>query len=403
MTHARGEGMRRSRSLLLAFVGLALLALVAPAAGTAAKKNKKKKDAEVTVMTRNLYLGADLGPAISAPDTCSAIDAGGKILNDVDASNFPERAKLLAAEIAKAKPDLVGLQEAALWRFQENSDFSATPATNVRYDFLALLQNELRARGAKYEIAVQQDEFDQELPADRDGSDATNEFICGADEDGRLTMRDAILVRKRGGRKALKIKNPQMGQFENTYDVVLGGVIPISVDRGWVSIDAKVKGNKRKRGAKFHFVNTHLESFGDPTIREAQARELFAEGGPLQTKKQLVFVGDINSGGRKDKIGSPFTKPNDNLAYDALVGDGGLTNLGTRQTCCYPDVFAPIIGDYRFDHTVDHVMVKPKIRQTDAYVTGDDPTVTGAGGLVASDHGGLVSELKFKKKRGKRK
>ena len=130
-------GSGRSRTTVLALFGLALLALLAPAASMAGKK-AKKKDPTVKVMTRNLYLGADLGPAISAPDTCAAIDAGGEILNDVDASNFPERAKLLAAEIAKAKPDLLGLQEVALWRFQENADFTASAATEVRYDFLAL-------------------------------------------------------------------------------------------------------------------------------------------------------------------------------------------------------------------------------------------------------------------------
>ena len=71
-------------------------------------------------------------------------------------------------------------------------------------------------------------------------------------------------------------------------------------------------------------------------------------------------------------------------------------NLGTRQTCCYPDVFADVIDDYRFDHTVDHVMVKPKIKQVDAYVTGDDPSVNATDAqLVSSDHGGLVSKLKF--------
>jgi hypothetical protein len=384
----------RSRVLTLALIVAAMAALLAPAAGTAAKKGKGKKDAKVTVMSRNLYLGADLTPAIDAADTCGAIDAGGQILNDVDASNFPARAKLLAKEIAKAKPDLLGLQEVALWRFQEDSDFTGTPATEVRYDFLKLLQKELKAKGAKYDVAVVQEQFDQELPADRDGSDATEEFICGADEDGRLTMRDAILVRKGGKVKASK---PDSGQFENTYDVVLGGAVPISVDRGWTSVEAKVKGSKKTKSAKFRFVNTHLEAFGDPAIREAQARELFANGGPLQTKKQLVFLGDINSGGKKDKIGPPYTTPGDEGAYNALVKDFGLTNLGARQTCCYPDVFESVIGDYRFDHTVDHVMAKPKVKQLDAYVTGDDPSVTGPGGVVASDHGGVVSKLRLKR------
>ena len=87
--------------------------------------------------------------------------------------------------------------------------------------------------------------------------------------------------------------------------MVLGGAIPIDVERGWVSVDATVK------KSSFHFVNTHLEAFGDPAIREAQARELFAPGGPLVTDQQLIFVGDINSGGPADRVGTGFTTPGD--------------------------------------------------------------------------------------------
>lgn len=387
----------RTRVLTLALLTLAAAALVAPAAGSAAQKGKGKKDPTVTVMTRNLYLGADLGPAIGAADLPAAFDAAGEIVNDVDATDFPERAKLLAKEIAKAKPDLLGIQEAAIWKDQTPSDLGApplgvgTPATNVRYDFLELLLDELEARGADYKVASLQTEFSAELPADTDGSDGTG-GLFGADMDGSLTMQDAILVPK-GGK--VKVSKPKGGNFENRYEPSVGG-IDIPVDRGWESVEAKIKGTKKTKGAEFRFVNTHLEAFGDPAIREAQARELFAKGGPLKSKDQLVFVGDINSGGPKDKVGTGFTTPGDEGAYNALVDDGGLFNLGARQTCCYPDVFESVIGDYRFDHTVDHVMAKPKLKQLDAYVTGGDPSVTGAGGVVSSDHGGLVSKLRLK-------
>lgn len=385
----------RTRVLTLALLSLAGAALLAPAAGTAAKKGKK--DPTVTVMSRNLYLGADLGPAINAEGLPAAFDAAGQIINDVDASNFPARAKLLAKEIADAKPDLLGLQEVALWKDQTPSDLGApplgigTPATHVRYDFLKLLQKELNARGAKYTVASIQQEFSAELPADTDGDDNTG-GIYGADMDGSLTMRDAILVRK-GGK--VKVSKPDSGNFGTRYEPTVGG-IEIPVDRGWESVEASIKATKKMKGAKFRFVNTHLEAFGDPAIREDQARELFAKGGPLRTKGQLVFVGDINSGSKKDRVGPPFTTPGDEGAYNALVKDFGMTNLGTRQTCCYPDVFKSIIGNYRFDHTVDHVMTKPKVKQLDAYVTGDDPNVTGPGGVVSSDHGGLVSKLRLK-------
>ena len=127
-------------------------------------------------MTRNLYLGADINRPLRATAGKTGVDAlvafgnaNDELRDVVDATDFPVRSMLLAAEIAAASPDVVGLQEVALWRFQAQSDFTATPATDVRYDFLQLLQDQLRARGADYSVAVSQDEFDQELPADRDG------------------------------------------------------------------------------------------------------------------------------------------------------------------------------------------------------------------------------------------
>ena len=379
--------MRRSIVPLVVLAGLPVL----PA--TAAAKVKRKAPA-ITVMSRNLYLGADLGPAVRAASIADAIDAAGTILNDVDASNFPARAKLLAAEVAKAKPDLLGVQEAALWRYQTPADYTATAATTVRYDFLKSLRSELAKRGARYKLAVVQEEFDQELPADTDHSDATGSAaLSGADGDGRLTMRDAILVRKGSG---VRVTATDKAQYTTQFSVKLGGVVEIKVPRGWVSVDATVKRTRRTRRASFRFVDTHLESFGDPGIRKAQAQELFAAGGPYRTAKQLVAVGDFNSGSAKDHVGPGFTTPGDEGAYNALVGFG-LTNLGTRQTCCYPDVFQPLIGTYRFDHTVDHVFAKPRLKQLKAYVTGTDPGVTATPAkLVSSDHGGLVSRLRLK-------
>ena len=51
-----------------------------------------------------------------------------------------KRAKLQAKEIAReAKPDLVGLQEVAIWRGDftpPSQDGPVTPATEVEFDFL---------------------------------------------------------------------------------------------------------------------------------------------------------------------------------------------------------------------------------------------------------------------------
>ena len=397
MTYAlRGRPARR-RMTAVAFFALALIALLAPAVGEA--KKKSKKDPDITVMTRNVYLGADLGPAINAGSIEEAVDAAGEILNQVDRTNFPARSKLLAREIGKSKADLVGLQEVALWRQQTPSDYTATPATDVRYDFLKTLMQALRDRGTPYRVVVKQNEFDEELPADTDGTNSPGDGIGGADLDGRLTMRDVILKRK--GSK-VKTGETDKAQFENRYEAFVGGVIPVPVERGWVSVEAKVKGTEQTKKRRFRFINTHLEAFGDPEIREAQARELFAQGGPLRgTGKQLIFVADINSGNQQDRIGSPFTDPEDPLAYNALTKDFGLIRVGERQTCCYPspDLSSEEIGSYRLDHTVDHVMVRPRIRQLDGYLTGANPNVTTPGGLVSSDHSGVVSKLRLSKRR----
>jgi hypothetical protein len=393
-------GRSRKSGLLLALA--ALVAVAMPAAADAKKKGKGGP--KVTVMTRNLYLGADLTPAIEAENISAAIDAAGEIVNEVDSTRFPERAVLLADEIKKSKADLVGLQEVAHWTDQTPSDLGAPPigigdpATNNRYDFLALLQQELKNAGAKYEVVGVQDEFEAELPADVDGSDATG-GLGGADIDARLKMRDVILVRKGSKVDTGKLTT---GNYTTRFETEVGGR-PVVADRGWLAVEAKVgskaKGmnasaSKKKGGGKFkfRFINTHLEAFGDPTIREAQAKELIA--GPADTNKQVVLVGDLNSGlPDPHNIGVPgFGDPNDPLAFQAFV-DAGFKDNGARQSCCDD----PADPNPVFDHTVDHVLTKPGLKTKKAFVTGTDPSVRTPSGLLASDHGGVVSRLQLKK------
>ena len=118
----------------------------------------------VNTMTRNLYLGADLAPAIGAPSLEAFVAATGQILREVTANDFPTRAKGLAQEILKEKPDLVGLQEVALWRTGPPSlapVISGVPtATTVRYDYLQLLLEQLNKGKTQYEVVVSQNEFD---------------------------------------------------------------------------------------------------------------------------------------------------------------------------------------------------------------------------------------------------
>jgi endonuclease/exonuclease/phosphatase family metal-dependent hydrolase len=395
---------------LIAALGLALLPGVADAAG-----KKKAKGNKLTVMSRNLYLGADLTPALQANNVDQAIDAGGEIVNQVHATKFPSvRAASLAAEIKKRKPDLVGLQEAAWWRtgpVDINAALGSPVASQtdpLGGDFLTDLLNQLNKKKGKkgaassaakkkpavrYVLAVVKPEFDFELPVNDDGNGSG---LAGADHNERLTMRDAILVRKGAG---IKFKNPTSGTYNTLLrESLAGGVRNIDVTRGWTAIDVKA------HGRSFHFVNTHLEAFdsqgnnqtnqgtslGRGDVRAAQATQLVGPGGPANSKRPVILLGDMNSDDNT-------VQPNgDRNAYTALTA-GGFTERSTANPlgCCLNDPF--LVGGPNsindFDHQVDHVLAnKNKIKFVKGFVDGRAPV----NGLFPSDHAALTSVLKIK-------
>jgi endonuclease/exonuclease/phosphatase family metal-dependent hydrolase len=368
---------RRSPWLVaaLAILATAVLPSVAEA---------KKKGPKLTVMTRNVFLGADLSPAIGASSLGAAIDGAGTIWNELQSTKFAERAKPLAREIKRSKADLVGLQEVALWRTQTPSDLGAPPqnpngkpATKVDQDFLAILKRELKRIKAGYKVVVVQREFDAELPVDTDGNNATGEPLFGAEFDARLTMRDVILVKRSS---KVKLGKTRRGHYSTRFEPNVGGVV-IPVDRGWASVEARLKGKR------FRFVDTHLEAFGDPKIREAQAIEL--SQGPLKTKRQVILVGDLNSGIARH---NEPERPGDELAFEALA-KFGMRDNGAVQSCCYSSLFDV---NAAFDHTVDHVLSKPGLKKVRAFVTGNQRSERTPSGLWPSDHGGVVSTLRLR-------
>jgi endonuclease/exonuclease/phosphatase family metal-dependent hydrolase len=338
----------------------------------------------VNTMTRNVYLGANLTPAIGAPDFPALIAATGQILREVTDNDFPTRAEGLAQEILEKKPDLIGLQEVALWRTAPvNFEFLeiGPNATTVRYDYLEDLLGRLNQRKQEYEVVVVQNEFDFEAPADEDGNLATG-GPYGADINGRLTMRDVILARSAA---YVRTWNEQGEHFVNLLPVpLLGGTV--LVVRGWTATDARVRGSE-----PFRFVNTHLEAF-EPNYRAAQAGELVAPSGPATSDLPVVLVGDLNSD-------DDTVTGDDTLAYNLLL-EYGMVPISTDEplSCCLNSSF---LGDADpeditdFDHQVDHIMTRDpyNVLLRHSEVTGLEPV----NGFWNSDHAGVFSALMLRR------
>ncbi len=393
MFHAHLRPRLAAPVLLGAALLAALVLFVAPHGATAKPQAAKPKPTEVKVMTRNIYLGADLTPAIQAKGVTAFTEATGQILREVTANDFPVRAKGLAKEILSKEPDLVGLQEVAEWRTGPPSletllGGSKPKATTVRYDYLAELLKQLNKGRARYRAVVVNPEFDFEAPADENGipGDGPNSLIANAEVNGRLTMRDVILA-KVGGE--VKVSDPEKGHFKSLNSEEISGA-KVTVVRGWASVDATVRGS-----APFHLVDTHLESFDPqtvvPSIRAQQAAELVAPDGPLTDKLPTVLVGDLNSDTKT------AVQPGDGQAYETLV-KAGMRERSTYKPlgCCLQTSLLPV-GDggaaSQFDHKVDHIMTRdPKlVKEVNSSVTGRSPQ----NGFWDSDHAGLFSTLKI--------
>jgi endonuclease/exonuclease/phosphatase family metal-dependent hydrolase len=351
---------------------LVALAVVAPAA----EAQRKKKPVNLTVMTRNIYLGGNIFGPIGAPDLPTFRQRAGDLWREVQATDFVgTRAALIAGEIRRTKPDLIGLQEVALWRRTPagQSDGNATPATQVVYDFLRTLQRRLAQRGMRYTVAVKQREADIEAPID-EGFDV------------RLTMHDVILVRKR---KDLKVTK----RLSDNYNADIAVPTPageLTSTRGWTAIDGRFKGRK------FRFVNTHLEAAGDDT-RDAQARELIARSGPVRRVrgKPVIVLGDMNS----DPNGTESTAG----AVNILKG-AGLRDLWPRIerrddgfSCCLNNSNMSDTTAEGFDHRIDLIFSKPALRGSNGRVVGDRVSDRAANGLWPSDHAGVVLTLRLPK------
>jgi endonuclease/exonuclease/phosphatase family metal-dependent hydrolase len=224
-------------------------------------------EAAVTIMTQNMDAGTDLGFVLALGGTPESVDL---TLAEIQASNIPGRAELLAAQIATEQPAILALEEVTMWRTGPTPE----TATITLYDQLELLLSALADEGIPYDIVAVNTLTDLALPGSTDYA-------------LRYTDRDVLLVRSDLRPPAFHLSDVH----SLLYDAALAfGEFPIY--QGWISADVHV-GNRH-----FRLVETHLES-PIPGVEVATEVQVAQAGQLVHTLRNLkipvVVCGDFNS------------------------------------------------------------------------------------------------------------
>ena len=290
---------------------------------------------QITVVNQNLYLGGDIFSIVQAGSAAEAAVATFGVWSSVQATDFPARAKVIAAGIAAVNPDVIGLQEVAIWRTgaplvcaPDGSGLSVIndpQAATVVYDFLASLQAELQALGLRYDVARVTQSFDAELCA-------VDPLGGQAPIDVRYTDRDVILVRS-----GLPTRNPDGGLYQTMIEFPIPGTGEIVPDRrAWTMVEVQ------KDGQWYRIFETHLEVQEIPTpfpipgfiYQLGQAGELVAtQVNPRTALDPLptIVLGDMNTQAEQPG-GSPLR-----TTFNFLTGQIAFPDYGIPR-------FVPLVG-----------------------------------------------------------
>jgi endonuclease/exonuclease/phosphatase family metal-dependent hydrolase len=322
----------------------------------------------LTVMTQNLYDGTDrtgLLEATTLPEFVAAVDfAYSNMLN----TKPKDRLALIAQEIAANKADVVGLQEASIWRTGPSSltNGSVTPAETVQFDFLQILLDELKKLNQSYFVAAVLPGLDVQLP--------------GSLQDVRLTDRDVIIYRRDLLDRGIQVTNLQEQDYlsQASYPVAALNV-QVTERSGWASIDL-VKGKLTTRIAATHL---NFNPNFDPTIATAQAKELLATAGNSSSSR-TVLLGDFNSSADNplDPTFATYQTILNGGYQDAWLVNGNAAGL----TCCQDENLTNLVS--KLSVRYDLILTKG-VPVLSAQVVGDQQV----SGLWPSDHAGVIATL----------
>jgi endonuclease/exonuclease/phosphatase family metal-dependent hydrolase len=334
---------------------------------------------EVRVLTRNLYLGGDIGPILAAQSQEELLAAAATAWNQIQLTDYPARAARLAEEISYTRPDLVGLQEVTRYTV---GDFPPPGEelfpTEPLLDFLPVLQAQLAARGLLYDAVIRQPNIRVALP------------VAIGGEMRRIGYEDSDAILIRGG-------IPWTGADARLFQAMppLEFTAGIPFRRGWTQVDAQVGGRWVR------FVNTHLEIQSFRPIQEAQTAELLAA--LADSPHPLILVGDFNS------AANPSAPEDRKTGSYTRILNAGFFDLWDREddpdgglTCCHYPNLANATAEV-LDQRLDIVFVRNRAHAP-GFAGGSFVEVVGASPedrfqgslgqpLWPSDHAGLAASV----------
>jgi endonuclease/exonuclease/phosphatase family metal-dependent hydrolase len=337
------------------------------------------------VMTRNIYIGTDVDIVLGATDPSEIPFLAAQAFETLMQTNFYWRAHALAGEIARTKPQIIGLQEVSLIRMQIPGDYiygGTEPAKKVLFDYLKILRKALKMRGLHYRVAGMIQNADVEIPMFAGVDPETGQMKFN---DIRVTDFDVTMVRK-------DVHFSNVVEQNYMYYLQIPVVTPLNepdtlhILRGFVAADVTVCGKT------YRFVNTHLEPFVE-VFRELQAAELLST---LGFDKPVIMVGDFNTPAPPEgELGENTYE----MILQAGFSDVWKENVLTKNPDGFtfghdPDLLNPTA---QFWERIDYIFVRkmdlPVYEKVYAHVVGDEQIVRNIYGMWPSDHGGVVAKL----------
>lgn len=367
---------------------------------------------EIDVMTQNQYLGADLGPVLSAAtavpfDPQAFSDAVVVALKGISATRPAERAKALAALIHERSPDVAALQEVYRFRCDPYPGVPAVPGmgcndpmikdafTDHLTDTLEALQGRFRSIGQVTNLQV------AGLPFIVNGMPA---LLTVVDRDAILVRRDLVATAVDFSAYACR-RSDQGCNYWTAPPPFTTPLGQLAIERGFLAADVTVK------GASYRIFNTHLEQrlLGpglDSTrlLQVGQASELlnFAIN-TWDGAKKVIVTGDFNSAPADPPITFPALAP---TPYQIFAGNS-FTDAWLRRpqaaepgySCCQLEALDNRAPQYY--ERIDLIFSLPPPRQVlDMRLLGnrmgDKLRPPGAAGATwPSDHASVAAKLQF--------